>query len=308
MTMHEHDQELIMALAEGTLAEGVAATAAAEISECLECTRDLQLQRIALSALDEAPAVYLTATESSQLHSRLRQELEFDVAQPAKPKRALVWGRWLPAVGIAAVFLVAIVSLQNLGGGDDDSSTEMAALEMTTTAEATETTAAAAEALPPSDATRDGTETLQAAESEEVAGGADTTASPETTVAADTATTTTTGLMEGGDAVVFLGLIDELDREVLLEQLASEFDELFARSEVARDIDPFVSSCLDSNASPTIAPTLGIPLESEPLLLGSVVDASGEEFLLVAYVPEDIGGTVFVTQRSYSCEIIAVLF
>jgi hypothetical protein len=58
-----------------------------------------------------------------------------------------------------------------------------------------------------------------------------------------------------------------------------------------------------------MAVKLGLPEESEPILLGIVGDAAtGEEFLLVAYVAEDINETVFVTQRSYSCDVVATLF
>jgi hypothetical protein len=44
-------------------------------------------------------------------------------------------------------------------------------------------------------------------------------------------------------------------------------------------------------------------------LLGTVADAAtGEEFLLVAYVPADINQTVFATQRTLSCDIVTILF
>lgn len=309
MTMHEHDQELIMALAEGSLGEKAAAAASAEISGCPECTRDLELQLIAVSALGRLPDVYLTAVESSRLHANLRRELHLEAPVPTKPQRTFAWGRWLPAAGIAAVFLAIVVSLPFLfGGGGDDSADMTAALDgmaTTTTASAETTAAASAEALPPreGDLADDAPESLQV--TEDAGGVAETTAAPETTTAADE-TTTTTGLMDPLAVLPPLGPIDELDRDALLEMLTTE--EALAYSARALTIDPFTADCVGSNASAANAAALGLPEDSEPILVGIVYDDTGEEFLLVAYVPADVGETVFVTQRINSCEVVATLF
>ena len=75
MTMHEHDIDRIMALAEGDLAAPEVDAAAAEIAACERCSEDLQLQRAALVSLDETRRVYLTASESARLRSRVRSDL-----------------------------------------------------------------------------------------------------------------------------------------------------------------------------------------------------------------------------------------
>ena len=98
--MHEHDQELIMALAEGTLDEAAAAGARTEIGLCADCSADLDLQIAALAVLDDVPEVYLTAAESAQLHSSLKQELSLATPTPASPRRSFAWSRLLPAAGV----------------------------------------------------------------------------------------------------------------------------------------------------------------------------------------------------------------
>jgi hypothetical protein len=307
--MHEHDQDLIMALAEGALDEAAAAAATSAIGACPECTRDLELQRIALSALDDLPAVYLTATESSRLHANLHRGLRLgDPSARARRSTGFAWGRWLPAVGIAAVLLVVIVSLPFLTGGDSDSSngSDTAAMEMTTTAAATETTAAAS-------APRAAYDAAGSAESLEVAGDGATTAQEmaetTTTAAAETTVTTNSEQKNAFDMLSFLGMIGDLNRDSLVDRLVDDIDMVQETSLAAREADSTVNDCLVTNASPEIATQLGLPEKSEPVLLGVVADAAtGEEFLLVAYVAEDINETVFVTQRNHSCDIVATLF
>ncbi|MCP3994906.1 MAG: hypothetical protein GY722_07560, partial [bacterium] len=59
--------------------------------------------------------------------------------------------------------------------------------------------------------------------------------------------------------------------------------------------------------SPELADSLGIPVDSNPLLLGIVSDATGEEFVLVAYVPDNVENTVFVTLQVFGCGLVEVL-
>jgi hypothetical protein len=301
MNMHEHDQDLIMALAGGTLDETAAAAAVSAIGACPECSRDLELQRIALSALDDLPEVYLTATESSRLHANLRRELKIGDPSP-KPRRrtGFAWGRWLPVVGVAAVLLVVIVSLPFLTGGDSDNSdgSDMAAMAVTTEAASVPRTA---------DDAAGSAESLEAAD--DTATTAQSMAEPTTTAAAEESVTTNSDQKNAFDMLHFLGMIGDLDRASLLERLVGDVDMVHELSLAAREADQVVNECLVTNASPEMAVKLGLPDESEPILLGIVGDAAtGEEFLLVAYVAEDINETVFVTQRSYSCDVVATLF
>jgi len=296
-----------MALAGGALDEAAAAAAASAIGACPECSRDLELQRIALSALDDLPEVYLTATESARLHANLRRELKIGDPSPTPYRRTgFAWGRWLPLVGVAAVLLVAIVSLPSLLGGNSDSSdgSEMAAMDMTTTAAATETTAAAS-------APRAAYDAAGSAESLEAAAETTTQAMAETTTtaAAEETVATNSEQKNAFDMLPFLGMINDLDRASLLDHLVGDVDMVQETSLAAREADSTVNGCLEANASPEMAVGLGLPEESEPILLGVVADAAtGEEFLLVAYVAGDINETVVVTQRGLSCDVVATLF
>jgi hypothetical protein len=308
MNMHEHDKDLIMALAEGSLDETAAGAARTEIGACAECSRDLELQQIALSVLDDLPDVYLTAAESSDLHSNLKRELKLQGPAPVPAARRFAWGRWLPAAGIAAVFLVAIISLPNMFGGGDAGDT--AAMDLTTTAAASEETTAAASAPRQAvgGAADDDAMALDGAEESGEAATETTEAMAETT-AADSTPTTDSSQFTAYGVLPFLGAIEDLDRPSLLEQLADEGAEVKALSAQAREADGFVDSCLETNSAPEIASRLGLPEGSEPILLGVVSDEqTGEELLLVAYVPADVAETVFVTQRGFSCDIVETLF
>lgn len=139
-TMHEHDQDLIAALAEGTLPPHEAAVARPEVLACGSCRRELELQQRALAALRTAPRPTLTELE----RARLRRAVLPDTreAAPAPPH----WmARWMPAFAAAAVLVVAVGAaalLRGTGGGDFE-----AALESTATSEAP--AAGAAEEAPP---------------------------------------------------------------------------------------------------------------------------------------------------------------
>lgn len=301
MMMHEHDQELIMALAEGVLDETAATAARAEIEACPECSADLQLQLVALAAIAEAPEVFLTATESSRLHAALKQELSLAAPAPARPKRSFAWGRFLPIAGMAAAFLVVIVALPTLfGGGSDDSADETIA-------------APAMDAEAPEAALM---ETTEAAPTEmrdsvtDLAGGMAAEESPATTAAAAT-TTTAPALLEDNlglifDVLDYLGPLEELDTEALLARIQNEDLDLIANSDAAKSADPLFAGCLEESVTPEIASIWGIPVDSEPLILGLVTNAEGENLVLVAYVPENAAETVFTAQR-FGCSLIVVL-
>ncbi len=303
MKMHEHDQELIMALAEGTLDDASAETAAAEISACAECSADLELQRFAIEALDAAPDVYLTATESAQLHSNLKHRLGVAAPAPARARRSFSFARWAPIAGLAAVFVLLVAIGPGLiTAGDDDASDEVVA--------GVETTAAAdfAQEAPmeemasvgraEDDLSADGGTDVAATEAP-----AETTASPETTeAAAETTTAAPTS-----DAFAFLGFVEELDTEQLLELIISGDAETLTLSENAKADDPEFLDCLIETASGEAAGEWSIVPESEPFILGLTLAETGEEFILVAYVPNDATQTVFLLHDPATCQVVAAL-
>jgi len=301
MKMHEHDQELIMALAEGRLAADAAAEAHAEIASCSECSADLDLQMAAIAILDDMPEVYMTVAESARLHTKLKRELSLETRPETAPaRRSFAWSRLLPAAGVAAALLVVIISLPSLlGGGSDDSSDETIASPSFDVG-ATETTAAM-------EIPRDGME--------EMAGGDNATAEAappaalQTTEAPEATTTTMAALSDDGSGgllgtLSFLGPVDEVDTAALLDLIRSEDVDLAGDSEQAKNADPVLAGCLAESVTAEVAAIWGLPVDSSPVIMGTVVDDLGGELLLVAYVPENIADTVFATVTPGCAEIL----
>jgi hypothetical protein len=122
MTMHDHDPDLIMALAEDTLAPLSRASAEASVAACSECSAALAMQRAGLRFLREAPSVGMTELESTRMHRALETELGLATeSRQIASRRVVNWNRWL-AVGAAAAVLVGVVavapSLDLIGSGD----------------------------------------------------------------------------------------------------------------------------------------------------------------------------------------------
>ncbi len=128
--MHEHDQDLIAALAEGTLPPHEAAAARPDVLACSDCRPELELQQRALAALRTAPRPTLTELE----RARLRRAVLPDIREAAAPAPPHWMARWMPAFAAAAVLVVAVGAaalLRGAGGGDFE-----AALETTAPSEA----------------------------------------------------------------------------------------------------------------------------------------------------------------------------
>jgi hypothetical protein len=310
--MHNHDQEIIMALAEGLLSPTAAAAAEAEISACAECLRDLELQRIALATLADAPQAYLTATESARLHERLHEELAVSPPVPARSRSQLAWGRWVGlAVGTAAVFLAAFMVLPNMLSGDDDDSAEMVAFEQVTDGlndTATETTSAAIEAAPPMreemvGAADDLTLAGDGAASMTEAPAAETTAAPETTAGStEDPSLDTANYLE---YFAFGDLTEDLRLEIL-DQLEADVEFFRFGDENVKRINPDWELC--------VAATLDLdafPADSAAQIVGMLVDDSGgdagQELLLVAFVTADPNDTVLASIAIPECQVYQTL-
>ena len=131
---HEHDFELILAIAEGALGPAEQAAAEALLAPCQVCRTDLQLQREALAALQAAPPVFMTASERASFHRTVAENL-IPVPQKTHPQPNLPWfQRLMPAMAAAAALLVIVgvgsILVDRTAGTD-------AAAEATTTAAAT---------------------------------------------------------------------------------------------------------------------------------------------------------------------------
>ncbi len=130
--MHKHDQDLIAALAEGTLPDDDAAVATADIAGCSTCSADLAAQRVAITAIAGALPVAMTATESARLRSAVASAIGIQPSStpvPASRSRRSPWG----AIAIAAASLAGIIGVVPvLGllsqGGNDSAATTAAAV------------------------------------------------------------------------------------------------------------------------------------------------------------------------------------
>jgi hypothetical protein len=158
--MHEHDPDLVAALAEGSLSPADARTAETEIVACPRCAADLSSQRTAIEALRSLPGLHLAETERTNLRAAVADAINLDLeADPAprarqRQRRSIPW----PSVAVAALSVLAVVAIVPLvgtlttsGSGDDAASVELAlttTVTETKTAPAEEAPRAAEEALP----------------------------------------------------------------------------------------------------------------------------------------------------------------
>lgn len=303
--MHEHNPDLIMALAEGTLDASDVPSAEAEIAACAECSEDLELQRLALSALDATPPVTMTAIESRRMRRDLRRELGLlPVVPAAKPQR-----RWfsMGALATAAALLLALVivgpGLNLLGSGSDDSSdtVSFAAGAATTTTAASaeaaeERTFAGGESPPAAD---DGTTGLENGTTITPRAESTTTAAPETTTTAAAAEST---LMDFGaqpnletirEAIVELGITADTD----LTQYGNELRSLgLLFSFAPADETGAVETCLATGLESIPGSTSGYALGQAPF--------DGSAALLTVYETGTPGAIVVAVQDAATCEVL----
>ncbi len=117
--MHEHDLDLIAALADGSLDDETEARAL--IESCDQCLSEYQDQVEVLALLVATPTARMNDLERAALHRDLWTELR---KSPSKPGSAPWWLRWsYVAAGLfVTVGLVSVLSGQGLLGGGDAAS------------------------------------------------------------------------------------------------------------------------------------------------------------------------------------------
>ncbi len=128
--MHDHDLEVIAAVAEGTLDAESARSAETRINACDECRTELQAQRTALATLRAAAPPGLSEMESARLRRAVRAAVGLE-EQPARSQRKLVPWAGLAAAAAALIALVIagpLLGLLSTGGGE-----EIAELAVTST-------------------------------------------------------------------------------------------------------------------------------------------------------------------------------
>ena len=182
------DHDLITELISGQLSPEERRAALMRVAADPELQSEYETQLTTASLLRDAPAPTMTATERSNLHASLRQQLHLDDAPapvaPA-PSRWSRWQRWwAPITGLAAAAAVVVGAVVILPDSGTDDSLQFAAAEVTSTVQASssdeadmggsadsagsieeeQTTTAASEELAPTTAAEDGiTGTLEAA-------------------------------------------------------------------------------------------------------------------------------------------------
>ncbi|HSG80055.1 MAG TPA: zf-HC2 domain-containing protein [Acidimicrobiia bacterium] len=178
--MHEHDADLVAALAEGALSPEDTRAAEAAISGCPRCTADHTAQRTAVVAMRSLAGARLGDTERTGLRAAVADAINLDLeAAPKTPtrrraRRAVPW----PSVAVAALSVLAVVAIVPLVGtlttsGSDD---EAATAELALTTIVTDTAAAAAAEAAPIE----GGEESTAQRGDDGALSADAAASPST--------------------------------------------------------------------------------------------------------------------------------
>lgn len=118
--MHEHDLDLIAALAEGSLDDESVARALVE--ECQECREEMLAQEKALTALASVPPTGMTDWERARLHRDVWTGIRGDEPATRGPIR---WYRWAyVAAGLFVVVGLAGVLNRGFGMGGDAAGVE----------------------------------------------------------------------------------------------------------------------------------------------------------------------------------------
>ncbi|HEX9643336.1 MAG TPA: hypothetical protein VGC11_04980 [Acidimicrobiia bacterium] len=285
--MHEHDDDIIMALAEGTFEPDVLAPALAEVSECPECATALADQKVALAAMRSAQAPVLDDLERARLHRTMREALGIEAPVVAEPSRHERSYRRLAALGSVAAVLIGVVVvapyLNLLGGGGADDS-------------AATTTAAAAEeraAIQRADTLADGENSLGAGgdgfETTSEAGGE----SPELS------STSAPALAPEFRVLQWRGspLGSEPDLASLARRIRLQGSGLFAPlDDDSAHLSDATANCLAASSPDPEAATVS--------LIGTV-DVEGTAALIVAYVAGDFEEVTVLAIDETTCRVVA---
>jgi len=212
--MHRHDQDLIMALAEGTISGTAADEARHEIESCQQCRLDLEMQVGARSWLAEARPVEMTEIETARLRRNLDVELAHErspaAVTPSKSSQRWAKLQWGPIVSVAAVLIAVVLVAPQLDllGGSDDSADVAATIALTDRADAPESASVTEDSVRSSDGgARDQGATAQ--EMEDLTAAAEAPAEDDSFFAGTTTVAATAGDAADG-ALAFTSLTEIL--------------------------------------------------------------------------------------------------
>lgn len=289
--MHDHNIDLIMSLAAGTVPADELAAAERQIASCPECEAELTLQRIALTAIIATPTPHLTEVESSRLHRAIREQLSdrepgVSRARRRLSGRSLGWGIGL-AAGLAGLVLILPAAINGISRSSSDSLSEAAATTAAATVGAKElaTNPAAANAAP-----------------EATIAGSDNRLKLEDHAAGVESTTTSAPARDD----TLLPVIDIADLDIDAMRLRV-IDEVAAGQEPGIILSP--RNLESADVAQSCAATVGhdeFPDTIEVVALATIVGDPGGDMILVAYVQPDPKRTVLVLHRLSNCSIVDV--
>ena len=292
--MHEHDQDLIMTLAEGALGPEETTAARAEIAACRQCADELVLQQTAFRALREAPDAALTEFESHRLRRNLKRELGIASAPAVQVVQRR---RFLPVAvlgGAAAVLLTVVIAggaLQSLrGSGDDDAGFAVAAADATSTTASAQVESAE---VPQAGDSVTGDFVAETSADERAAGG-DAAAGVTTTAQPDTSP----------PQLAFVSSADDLDtlRGILAAEGGGD-PELTKDLALGHFLDAAI--LLPDSALVCGAETLSTIPDAVGYFALAAGEIDGIEVIVVAYVTEEIENSVVIAHDAATCEPMA---
>ena len=284
--MHEHNRDLVTALAEGSLEPSAVAAAEAEVASCDECSAELAAQQLAIEFLRATPPAALTELESARLRKSVRDDLGIappELAAPAVQKdrrwRGLSVG--LSVAAVLVLFVAVLPALSLFGGGADSAAPESVVAFATTT-----TSAPAA---------------LDAPES----AGAVRDTGPDD---AEPAPTTGAAVAEAADGDAWVVFSEEPDLDAIRSLAAAQFRESGTIADLGSDLSSFTSnvavamideavfSCFDEGLSRLGAGQLEFPIGS------GVID--GTDVFVIAYARESTGEIRVFAHSVENCSIL----
>jgi len=287
--MHNHDLDLIAALAEGRLDDEEARLAEESLAGCSECLADLAAQRTSLAATVTAQRPGLSMAESSDLRRQVGAALGLSKQVDTAPQRRPWMG--LATAAAVVVALVAVAPLVNLLSTDSDDSS------------ATATT------IP---------DKLQSAEIP-AAGSAATTASPATEAPTTEAAAQAPSVQEDGAGVGALerdalpqsrlnfGEVEELER--FLSSVTEGIDDqaltrALTLDEMSYYVEQYTASTEEVSVTCPRDEVVDLDGTTSSVITIGTADFAGTEFLVLLVTLADETQVVLAVDAA-TCEVLA---
>jgi len=270
--MNDHDRDLILSLAAGSLDDDAADEARSRIESDPELATALEKQLIARAHLSVIEPVAMTTDERQSMRRDLLTNLHLD-ARPAPPPRAksrsLRW--WQPVVGIAAAAVVVTAIVVVPGGLSGSDSAEDVAL----------TTIPASGEVPEF--------------SDESDGGTDTASGSSDEVPPATA-----------DVLTF----DDVDGSELLSVTEGETDPQVMSESIEEQLEPKSRSSIDVDAVQQCLEALGTQIpEGDKVVLGEILGSEETDtglLVFVGVIDPQTGIEAVVTIDVAECRVVDI--